>query len=509
MSEGGTSELQSFRRSFVLLLALVVVPSAGLSGFGVLAIINERAAVEKRLEETWHSRLVEAQALVLQSLHTAAFEELSDGEGLRDGKGEALSDLPFRIHDGVVDCADASLRLALATLSSEFSNLPERLVFFSLASPAGNASMVAVWRRGAEVVGARVAPEALAARVRGAERALLRPEESANLGLRPVKRDFTESGLTGLLSNVNDVRDAALGKAPFELASVAFASPLQDFRLVALAEGEDPVSRASFRNRTVYVVLLALLYLALAFGVVITGRTLYREARLSRLKTDFVSLVSHELRTPLTAIRLFIDTLAMGRVQDAAQHQEVLDLLSKETARLSALIERVLDWARIESGKKHYSKAQWTAGDVVQAALEAFTTQRLGSPVPIAVDIAPNCPVLFVDKDAMAGALLNLVQNAFKYTGDDKRIAVRARPDHAGGVRISVEDNGVGIAANERKRIFDRFYRVDDLLTRTTEGSGLGLSIASRIAAAHGGRITVDSTLGRGSTFTLHLPKAP
>ena len=109
-----------------------------------------------------------------------------------------------------------------------------------------------------------------------------------------------------------------------------------------------------------------------------------------------------------------------------------------------------------------------------------------------------------VDREAMAGALLNLLQNAYKYSGGEKRIELRADARN-GGVDIEVEDNGVGIAKRDRKRVFDRFYRVDNLLTRQTEGSGLGLSISRRIVEAHGGRITVRSELGKGSTFTIHL----
>ncbi len=112
-----------------------------------------------------------------------------------------------------------------------------------------------------------------------------------------------------------------------------------------------------------------------------------------------------------------------------------------------------------------------------------------------------------VDAEALAGALLNLLQNAFKYGGEKKQIALRARPEPKGLV-VEVEDNGVGIPPRERKRIFERFYRVDSLLTRKTEGSGLGLSIAQRIVEAHGGKITVRSELGKGSIFGIHLPEA-
>lgn len=255
-----------------------------------------------------------------------------------------------------------------------------------------------------------------------------------------------------------------------------------------------------------YGVLLGLFYLTLTFGVVYTGRALYREARLSRMKTDFVSLVSHELRTPLTSIRMFIETLALGRIKDPAQMNEVLQLLTRETERLSTLIERVLDWARIESGRKVYQRASLPVSEVVEAAVAAFRAQRLdGGVVDLKVDVPEGLPRVDADREAIAGALLNLLQNAYKYTGEDKRIALSA---HADGrwVGLSVEDNGVGIAPRERKRIFERFYRVDSLLTRKTEGSGLGLAITKRIIEDHGGRIAVYSQPGKGSRFTIQLP---
>jgi signal transduction histidine kinase len=280
---------------------------------------------------------------------------------------------------------------------------------------------------------------------------------------------------------------------------------MQDFRLVAQAVGEDPVGKASARNRTVYGILLGLFYITLVLGVVYTGRSLYREARLSRLKTDFVSLVSHELRTPLTSIRMFIDMLAMGRVRDDTEMQTVLALLSRETSRLSSMIENVLDFSRLESGKKRYDKQLISVTAIVDAAVAAFQAQRVGARMNFTVEVASQLPTLLLDRDALAGAVLNLLQNAFKYTGEDKRISLRARID-GGDVVIEVEDNGVGIPRREHKRIFDRFYRVDSLLTRSTEGTGLGLSIAQRIVEAHGGRMSVDSVVGRGSTFRIHLP---
>jgi len=184
-----------------------------------------------------------------------------------------------------------------------------------------------------------------------------------------------------------------------------------------------------------------------------------------------------------------------------------VEMLSSETARLSSMIENVLDWARIEQGRKQYHLERTPAREVVDAAVAAFRAQRVGAVMDFAVEAPEVLPDVDVDRDALAGALLNLLQNAFKYTGTDKKIRLRAVND-GGDVTLEVEDNGRGIARREHRRIFERFYRVDDLLTRATEGSGLGLAIAQRTVAAHHGRISVDSTVGKGSTFRIHLPAA-
>ena len=490
-----TLDLTSFRRTFALLILLVVLPSAGLSGFGVVAIINERAAVEKRLEAAWSGRLLKVASDLRAVLDNAQIKREPGGLALSSG-ALALTDMGFTATGEVVESPDPKLKAAVSALGGELTALPNRPVFFSVATPQSTMLVVAL-REDGRVLGARLSPAAVDVLLKGFAPA----GELAHYELKSVKREAAEGPLGRLVSGVADVRDA-LG--PRELASLVLPSPLQDLRLAAVAEGEDPVAQASTRNRAVYGILLGVFYLTLAIGVIYTGRTLYREARLSRLKTDFVSLVSHELRTPLTSIRMFIDTLAMGRVTNEGDHQQVLKMLSKETERLSAMIERVLDWARIENGRKQYEIHPLPPQALVDAAVNAFQAQRMGAVMRLSIEVQAQLPLVEVDRDALAGALLNLLQNAFKYTGEDKQISLRARAEGK-WVVLSVQDNGVGIPRRERKRIFERFYRVDNLLTRETEGSGLGLAIAHRIIHAHGGKISVESEPGKGSTFTIRL----
>src|SRR5699024_2337660 len=157
-----------------------------------------------------------------------------------------------------------------------------------------------------------------------------------------------------------------------------------------------------------------------------------------------------------------------------------------------------------ESGRRRYERVPVAVGDVVDDALRAFGTQLLQAPAQVTRTVAPGIAPVSVDREAIAGALLDLLQNAHKYTGPDKKISIAALQQN-GSVLLRVSDNGPGIAGPEQKRIFDKFYRAKDPLDRTIEGSGLGLSMVKHIVKAHGGRVTVESSPGAGATFTIAL----
>ena len=253
--------------------------------------------------------------------------------------------------------------------------------------------------------------------------------------------------------------------------------------------------------------LILALVATTVIGTAATLAVLSREARVARLQTDFVNKVSHDLRTPLTSIRMFVETMQMGRLPEPARQAEALSIIAGETVRLSALIDRLLDWARMESGKRSYALEPVAVSDVLDDALAALEPALLQSPAEVSCQVTPGLPRILADREALADAVTNLLHNAHKYTGDHKRIAVSAER-RGSQVMISVADNGPGIAAPEQKRIFDKFYRAKDPLDRSIEGSGLGLAMVKHIAEAHGGRVTVASTPGAGATFSLSLPAA-
>src|SRR5947208_12383249 len=249
------------------------------------------------------------------------------------------------------------------------------------------------------------------------------------------------------------------------------------------------------------------LSLFLAGGILLTYRNVMKEMALARLKSDFVSNVSHELRTPLSLIRLYAETLEMGRLSSREKYQEYYCIIRKESERLTALINNILDFSRIEAGRKEYDFHENVLREHVCNTLESYRYQieQHGFTYEEKID---EVPPVRVDREAMARSLVNLVNNALKYSQDRKFIGVNLYRDN-GSLKLEVVDHGIGIPHQEQSKIFEKFYRVGDPLVHNTKGSGLGLSLVRHIAQANGGDVFVDSAPGQGSKFTITLPMNP
>jgi signal transduction histidine kinase len=489
MAVRGFADAFAVQRLVWLLVGTVIVPTGLLALYGVVAIRNERVAYEDRARRQIEARLQYAAAAVLAEVERvdAAVHRAADA---------CPPEPPCAfLVPGATDTRSWSTASGpppdLLAAGAPRTAGPQTWWF----TPADAGAPIGVFTAGAQSFAWRLDTEALQSFLVGLDRAFL------DAGQVVLERQ--EGGPAVPFDEVL-ARVEASSRSP----RLALDRPLAAWSLtVRWRDGQPPESHAL---TGVYVAGLIVLVALVIVGALITLSSTARELRLSRLQTDFVSHLGHELRTPMTSIRMFVETLQSGRLRDPERVQECLDLLAVESDRLSRRIERVLEWGRMEAGRRIYEREHTTARQLVDGALAAFHSQTLFNPdeTTLDVEVPADTPTLHVDVDAVTEALLNLLQNAARHTEAPR--VVRVRAENVGrGVAISVEDNGPGIPAHERNRIFEKFYQSGALLSRKPEGSGLGLAIVRAIAHGHGGRVELWSEVGRGSRFTLWLPAAP
>jgi signal transduction histidine kinase len=293
----------------------------------------------------------------------------------------------------------------------------------------------------------------------------------------------------------------------FEVKRVMVAPSFAGVRLL-LRYRDRSIEEEVRRLALTKTALIGFIDVMLLAGLFLVYANVRRELHLSRLKSDFVANVSHELKTPLALIRLYAETLELGRVPGEDRAQRYYRVINKESQRLTQLINNILDFSRIEAGRKEYRFRPTDVGAVVGDVVEAYRFPIEQQGFELEVHIAEDLPEVVVDPEALSQALLNLANNAIKYSGEGRYLGLDVRRDD-GRLVISVTDRGVGIPKAEQKKIFEKFYRVEDTLIHTTKGSGLGLALVQHIMDAHGGTVELESEPGKGSTFRLLLPLAP
>ncbi|HEY0456511.1 MAG TPA: HAMP domain-containing sensor histidine kinase, partial [Verrucomicrobiae bacterium] len=253
--------------------------------------------------------------------------------------------------------------------------------------------------------------------------------------------------------------------------------------------------------------LIAMLVTAIMVGSWLIAMDLKRQLQLARQKTDFVSNVSHELKTPLTSIRMFAEILAEERVQEPEKRRHYLQIINAETARLTRLINNVLDFARIERGEKKYEFSAWDMRALVQETVDAYRPHLDNNGFKLQLRLPADSIQVRADRDAIAQVLVNLISNAEKYSGNNREIEVEMESSDPQTVEVRVKDRGIGVPAGCEEKIFEQFYRAHDSLASGIQGSGLGLTLARQIARAHGGDISYSRRTENGSCFTLRLPR--
>lgn len=273
---------------------------------------------------------------------------------------------------------------------------------------------------------------------------------------------------------------------------------------------------AQHRQRTILTgALLLVAALVAGFGLVAAWRSFQKQLRLNELKSNFVSSVSHELRTPIASVRLLAESLERGKVSDPQKQNEYFRFIGQECRRLSALIENVLDFSRIEQGRKQYEFEPTSLSALVEQTVKLMQPYAEERGVVLKCEVRSGKCEVEVDGRAIQQALVNLIDNAIKHSPTEATVQVTLAPAGAGSetcspqpatCNLSVSDHGPGIPAAEHKKIFERFYRLGSELRRETPGVGIGLSIVKHVVEAHGGRVRVESETGKGSRFTIELP---
>lgn len=260
------------------------------------------------------------------------------------------------------------------------------------------------------------------------------------------------------------------------------------------------------RNRaTNNMILIAILLLVLIAAVVFIYRAVKKELELAQLKADFVSNVSHELRTPLALISMFAETLELDRVKNDEKKKEYYSIISQEANRLGRIVNSILNFAKMEAGKRKFNFESINLNDVVENIYQTYSYHLQNKGFKFEKQLTENLPEVKADAEAISEAIINLIDNAVKYSADLKEVTLKTIST-GNSVIVEVTDKGIGISPEDQKKVFDKFFRVSSGLIHNVKGTGIGLSLVKQIVDAHNGTIELVSEPGKGSTFRIILP---
>ena len=328
-----------------------------------------------------------------------------------------------------------------------------------------------------------------------------------NLLRQALQRHVSSEETEWVVKGKDDRAILSSGSAPLGSVTVRtnFTGNFPDWSLEFYQQ--DPRLFETFltSRRGIYFYMFLLIAGILIFGLILTVRIVTHELELAKMKSDFVSTISHEFKSPLTSIRQLAEMLQTGRVPSEERRQKYYDTLLEQSERLSLLTDNVLNFAKIEEGRKEFEFEKTDIVALLKEIVSAVQDRVSHEDFEIQLKIEKSLPSIMADSAAISQSITNLIDNAIKFSGKAKKIVVKSFTEDLYLV-ISVQDFGIGIKKEELGKVFDRFYRGGDELTRTVKGSGLGLTLVKQIVEAHRGKVHVESEPGQGSTFSMKLP---
>jgi len=292
---------------------------------------------------------------------------------------------------------------------------------------------------------------------------------------------------------------------PADALSLTFRQFPFPWRLIVTQTAIENLESTALRENIIYGALLVVVVILMCLGALLIVRDVSRESETTRHKSEFVHNISHELKTPLTLIRLYGETLKDKKDLPEKSQREAYEIITRESERLSYMINNVLDFSRIEMGKKEFNLKSGHLEEVIKETLELYRYHLEKKGFTVREVINDELPPMDFDREAIASVLINLLSNSMKFSPDKKEIFVRLFREGDSAV-VQVEDKGIGVSRKEADKIFQRFYRSQDKVISSSTGSGLGLTIVKHIAEAHGGQVEVESEPEKGSVFSVVLP---
>ncbi|NKB70754.1 MAG: hypothetical protein GKR89_27100 [Candidatus Latescibacteria bacterium] len=329
---------------------------------------------------------------------------------------------------------------------------------------------------------------------------------SARLQQGEQFEQLRQRGLAWALLDEGEVQDFIARSDQVGQLVMEGSQRLEQMRLVVYTVDDSQAMGYYQRRKWLILAGIAALVASMGLGAYVIFRDTNREMQVARLRSEFVANVSHELRTPLTAISMYAETLLMGRYRSQEQLNDYLRTLLREGQRLSRLVDNVLDFARIEGGRKAYDLQARQLGPLVLEVVDSFAAVFEEAGFSVSTDIEPQLPAVQIDAEAVAGAVANVLANAVKYSPQTRQLEVSLQR-RAGWLEVAVADRGIGVPEAERQRIFDKFHRGANVATAA--GTGLGLALVKSTVEGHGGRVEVEGRSGGGSRFRLLFPIDP